>query len=93
LINYINKKAKYHNLKPLEFRKKEYYLIEIQDKIFEKVKELNKKNVTLKVGQLFSIADDTFDMQFLSFLDCAKIKKYNNDSLMYAILFMKVTKI
>jgi len=89
LIFYINKKLKYNHLKTINLKDQNYKLVQVQVEIFKKVKELNDLNFTLKIGQLFSISKNTFDMQFLSFIDSLKTKKYNNDSLMYALLFMK----
>jgi len=74
LIIYINKKLKYNNLDTIKIQNREYKLILLQTEIFNKVQELNNLNITLKIGQLFTISKNTFDMQFLSFIDALKIK-------------------
>lgn len=92
LTHYINSKAKYHGLKTIKLKKEDTKLILIQHEIYQKVRELNKLNVTLRIGQLMSFAKSTFDFQFLNFLDCLKTGKFNNDSLNYAVIFLSLEK-
>lgn len=69
-------------------KEKEYKAIEVQQSIFKSIQNFYKNGYSVKLGQLYSLTENTLDYQFLNFLDCYKTKKYNSDAINYAIYFL-----
>jgi len=83
LMEYINAKAKYHHLKnvKIENGKNKYNMETLQTNIYKTVKELYDKNVTLKISQLLSYADDIKKMNLNTKVKNNLLKKQQNFQL------------